>query len=129
MNRKLLPAMLVLVLMLAFAGSAFSDDSARNTVGFYVRTQTAPEWKNWIAGVGVGFWLANKELINSKRAPLFCFPGPDAPDPKPVLDAWIAKERAKGMIKPGEYFGDGLVIHVALLVAYEDAFSCTAKGR
>jgi len=78
---------------------------------------------------GVGFWLANQELTNSKRAPLFCFSGPYTPDPKPVLDAWVAKERAKGMIKPGEYFGDGLVIEVALLVAYENAFPCTVKGR
>ncbi len=31
------------------------------------------------------------------------------------------------MIKPGEYFGDGLVIEVALLIAYEDAFPCTVK--
>jgi len=52
------------------------------------------------------------------------------PDPKAVLDAWIAKDRAsRGMIKPGEYFADGLVVEVALLIAYEDAFPCATKRR
>lgn len=119
----------MLVLMLAFAGSAFSDDFVGKTVGDYMKTKTAPEWKNWIAGVGIGFWVANQELVNSKGTPLFCFSGPYTPDAKAVLDAWIAKERAKGLIKPGEYFGDRIVIEVALLIAYEDSFPCTAKGR
>jgi hypothetical protein len=127
MNRKVMPV--IFVLMLGFTGSAVADDLAGKTVGDYMKNQAAPEWKNWIAGVGVGFWVVNKELINSKRAPLFCFSGPYTPDPKPVLDAWIAKERAKGMIKPGEYFGDGLVVEVALLIAYEDAFPCSTKGK
>ncbi len=61
----------MLVLMLAFTGSAFSDDFAGKTVGYYMKNQTAPEWKSWIAGVGMGFWVANRELTNSKRAPLF----------------------------------------------------------
>jgi hypothetical protein len=131
MERKPMLVLFLFVLMLAFTGSVFADDSAAGkTVGYYMKTQTAPEWKNWITGIGVGFWVANKELINGKRDPLFCFSGTYEPDPKAVLDAWISKERAsRGLIKPGEYFGDGLVVEVALLMAYEDSFPCTAKGR
>lgn len=124
--------MLVLfVLTLAFAGSLLADDpAAARTVGYYMKTQTAPKWKNWITGIGVGFGVANKELIKGKRDPLFCFSGAYEPDPKEVLDACIAKDRARsGMIKPGEYLGDGLVVEVALLIAYEDSFPCTVKGR
>lgn len=129
MKRKLIFALFVL--MLAFAGSVFADDSpAGKTVGYYMKTRTAPEWKNWITGIGVGFWVANKELIIGKRDPLFCFSGTYEPDPKAVLDAWIAKDRAsRGMIKPGEYFADGLVVEVALLIAYENSFPCTVKPR
>ncbi len=90
-----------------------------------MRKQADPQWRNWIAAIGVGLLVANKELVNSKRDPLFCFAGSYEPDPKAVLDAWIAKERAsKGGVVPGEYFGDRLQIEVALLVAYEDAFPC-----
>lgn len=118
-------------LMLALTGSVFADDLAsRRTVGYYMKTQSALEWKNWITGIGVGFWVANKELIVSKRDSLFCFPGTYQPDPKAVLDAWIAKERASlGMIKPGEYFGDDLDVEVAMLIAYEESFPCAVKGR
>jgi hypothetical protein len=120
----------VFVLLLAFTGSVSADDPAAGTVSHYMKTQTAPQWKNWIAGVGVGFWVANKELINQKRDPLFCFSGGYEPDPKAVLDAWIAKDRARrGAIKPGEYFADSLSVNVALLIAYEESFPCTVKGK
>jgi hypothetical protein len=118
-------------LTLVFASSAFADDSAVDkTIGYYMKTHEAPQWRNWIVGIGVGFWVANKELINSKRDPLFCFTGTYQPEPRAVLDAWIAKDRAScGAIKAGEYFADGLDVEVAMLIAYEDAFSCGAKGK
>jgi hypothetical protein len=121
--------MLVLsAVILTFSESRSADHSDDGTIGAYMKNQNTPEWKNWITGIGVGFWVANKELIAEKRAPLFCFAGTYEPDPKAVLDAWIAKERAsRGMIKPGEYFGDHLRVEVAMLIAYENAFPCTAK--
>ena len=104
---------------------ALDDIFGDMTVGAYMRKQGDLHWRNWITAIGVGFLVANKELVNSKRAPLFCFAGSYEPDPKAVLDAWIAKERAsKGTVVPGEYFGDRLNVEVALLIAYEDAFSC-----
>jgi hypothetical protein len=105
--------------------SASADDSGSDTVGYYMKTQTADRWVNWISGIGVGFWVANKELIQSKRAPLFCFSGDYEPEAKAVLDAWIAKDRAsKGTLPSGAYFADRLQVEVALLIAYEDAFPC-----
>ena len=117
------------VLIAAQVVSVFAEDSDdRNTVAYYMKTKTAPEWKNWIGGIGVGLWVANKELINTKRSPLFCFHGHE-PDPQKVLDGWIAKERAKGTVVPGEYFGDRIAIDVAMLIAYEDSFPCAARRK
>jgi hypothetical protein len=116
-------------LIVAF-GSVLADDfNANKTVGYYMNTQNAPEWKNWIGGIGVGFLVANKELAHLKRAPLFCFFGPLEPDPQAVLDAWIAKERTKGNVKPNEYFGDRLYLEVAMLIAYKDSFPCTPAHK
>jgi hypothetical protein len=131
MNIRLWTFILALSVLIAFVASALADDSAADkTVGYYMKTKIAPEWKNWIGGIGVGFWVANKELINQKRAPLFCFSGSYEPDPQAVLDAWIVKERAsRGTVKPGEYFGDRLDIEVALLIAYEDSYPCTATKK
>jgi hypothetical protein len=115
--------------IVAFVGSVFAGDSATHTtVGYYMKTQTAPEWTNWIGGIGVGFLVANKELLNLKQTPLFCFPGRE-PDPQTVLNAWIAKERAKGTVKPGEYFGDRIYLEVAMLIAYEDSFPCMPNRK
>jgi hypothetical protein len=128
MKKSFALVLFMLVLGLGL-GRGFQDSSGK-TVADYMKARTAPEWKNWISGIGVGFWVANKELISSKRDPLFCFSGNYEPDAQAVLDAWIAKERAsRGLIKPGEYFGDRIDVEVALLIAYEDSFSCTAKGR
>lgn len=51
MNSQLRFAIASSVLIVAFVGSAFADDSAtEKTVGYYMKTQTAPEWKNWLGG-------------------------------------------------------------------------------
>jgi hypothetical protein len=110
--------------VLASAVSA-DDGDVNKTVGDYMKTHDAPHWRNWIGGIGVGFIVANKELVHQKRAPLFCFSGNYEPNPQAVLDAWMAKERAsRGTVRPGEYFGDRYDIEVAMLIAYEDAFAC-----
>ena len=116
--------MATLLIIVAVTDSNSADDSSK-TVGYYMKTHDAPGWANWIVGIGVGFWVANKELIQSKRAPLFCFSGDYEPEAKAVLDAWIAKDRAsKGTLPSGAYFADRLQVEVALLIAYEDAFPC-----
>lgn len=131
MNQAKKFAIALCIQIIAFSGSAFAGDSrGETTVGDYMKTQTAPEWKNWIVGIGVGFWVANKELINTKRAPLFCFSGSYEPNPQEVLNAWIAKERAaKGTVMPGEYIYDRLDLEVAMLIAYEDSFPCGDKRK
>jgi hypothetical protein len=124
------PALALCVLTVALTGLARGGDPDSNkTVGYYMKNQGDPAWRNFILGVGVGFIVANKELVHMKRAPLFCFSGDREPDPQSVLNAWIAKQRAMGFVQPGEYFGDGYYIEVAMLIAYEDSFPCTVQKR
>jgi len=120
------PIILTFLLVIGTVADSSSAEDSSKTVGSYMKTHSAPGWANWIGGIGVGFWVANKELINSKRAPLFCFAANYEPEPRAVLDAWIAKDRAsKGTLPSGAYFADRLTVEVALLLAYEDAYPCT----
>jgi hypothetical protein len=121
----------LMLLGVAFTESMLGDDPlafARDaTVGTYLKNPSAPEWRVWITGMGVGFSVVNHELKQNKR-PLFCFPEKPI-DPKAVLDAWIAKNRVPVITPQGEYLGARLRLEVALLIAYEDAFPCGEKSK
>jgi hypothetical protein len=103
---------------------AFARDA---TVGDYLKNPSAPQWRVWITGIGIGLTVANNELKQS-RSSWLCFPK-EPVDPKAVLDAWIAKNRAKVTTPQGEYLGEAFRLEVALLIAYEDAFPCGAKAK
>jgi hypothetical protein len=117
-----------LLLVIPLVSSSQSASQPKNladtTIGEYIKAKDSPVLKAYIVGVASGLVMANKELEKNGTR-LFCRLDSAPLNPQTLLDGWIAKEVAKiGHVADVD---NPLLLQVAVLIAFEDAFPCSAE--